>query len=95
MNLVNLNVRQMWTWSYDGSSLELLTNYEVRWVSIVLNLFLIYNPKHCYASLFNKLYEVLVCAGTAWSCSCTWISVKQNALCWLWGACCCFVHYFS
>jgi len=40
--------------------------------SIVLNLFLIYNPKYCYASLLNKLYEyeVFVYAVTrekAWS----------------------------
>jgi len=35
--------------------------------SIVLILFLIYNPKHCYASLYNKLYKVFVCAGTTGS----------------------------
>jgi len=48
---------------------------------IVLNLFLIYNQNYYYASSFNKLYEVFVCARTAGSCSYMLISVKQNALC--------------
>jgi len=41
-------------------------------------MFLIFNQKYYYASSLNKLYEVFVCARAAGSCSCMWISMKQN-----------------
>jgi len=48
---------------------------------VVLNLLLIYNQKHYYASSLNKLCE-LVCARTiAWEYSCASICMKQNVVC--------------
>jgi len=58
----------------------------------VLNLFLIFNQKHNYASSFNKLNEVFICARTAGSCSYTFMRMKQNVPC---AALAPIIHYIN